>query len=239
MTQYQQPSYNQGPMNQPPAGRDPYGQHRSEQFQYPKRKSAMAITALVVGIVALLTSFLPIINNLSFILGLLGVIFAIIGLVGTMRGKKSGKGIAIAALIITVLSCVIVLATQSMYSAAIDEATTPTISDLAASSSVDSDIDSSGEASTAEADYSIAEETLDTSNEYNAMITGTFTNNTDKDLSYVQISYNIYDADGAQIGNAYANANDVKAGASWKFEASTLCDPSEIDSYERGDVTAW
>lgn len=84
--------------------------------------SAMAITGFVIGLVALLTSFLPFINNFSFILGLLALIFSIVGLVGCARGKKKGKGLAIAALIISLLSCVVVLWSQSAYSAAIDDA---------------------------------------------------------------------------------------------------------------------
>lgn len=90
--------------------------------QQPLATSAMAITGFVIGLVALLTSFLPFINNFSFILGLLALIFSIVGLVGCARGKKKGKGLAIAALIISILSCVVVLWSQSVYSAAIDDA---------------------------------------------------------------------------------------------------------------------
>lgn len=42
----------------------------------PQGTSAMAITGLVVGIVALGTSFLPIINNVSFFIGLVGLVLA-------------------------------------------------------------------------------------------------------------------------------------------------------------------
>lgn len=105
-------------------------------FKAPPSKSAMAITALVLGIIALITSFLPIINNLSFVLVILGVVFSIVGLVGISRGKKSGKGIAIAALVICVLSGVIVLATQSMYSAALDQATSSSVGTTASSDQV-------------------------------------------------------------------------------------------------------
>ena len=89
-------------------------------------KSAMGITSLILGIVALLTSFLPIVNNVSAFLAFLGIVFGIIGLVATFRKTRSGKGIAIAATIVNVVALVIVLATQSMYSAAIDEATSNT-----------------------------------------------------------------------------------------------------------------
>lgn len=202
------------------------------EFKAPPSKSAMAITALVLGIIALITSFLPIINNLSFVLVILGVIFSIVGLVGISRGKKSGKGIAIAALVICILSCVIVMATQSMYSAALDQATNPSVETVTSSGQQDA-------ASASEnADFTIEGEVLD-KNEYSASITGTFTNNTDGDLSTVSLSYVLYDADGSQIGNAYASATDVKAGASWKFEAYCSASPDEIASFERSDVMAW
>lgn len=93
-----------------------------QDAQQPLSTSAMAITGFVIGLVALLTSFMPIINNFSFILGLLALIFSIVGLVGCARGKKKGKGLAIAALLISIISCVIVIWSQSVYSAAIDDA---------------------------------------------------------------------------------------------------------------------
>ena len=71
--------------------------------------SAAAIVGLVLGILAIVTSWIPIVNNLSFILGA----------IGTARGKKGGKGLAIAALIVNVLSLVIVLGLQSAWSAAL------------------------------------------------------------------------------------------------------------------------
>ena len=81
--------------------------------------SGSAIASLILGILAILTSFLPIINNGSFFLALIGLILAIVGFVGIRKGKKLGKGLAIAGIILNILSIVIVLATQSMYGAAI------------------------------------------------------------------------------------------------------------------------
>lgn len=67
--------------------------------------------------------------------------------------------------------------------------------------------------------YTIADEAEDTSNQFAYKITGTLTNNTDKEKSYIQIEYVLYDADGNQVGTALANTNHLKAGGSWKFEA--------------------
>ena len=87
-----------------------------------KSRSVAAIVGLVLGILAIVMSWMPIINNFAFVIGGIGLIFAIVGLVGVLRGKKAGKGLAIAALVVNVLSIAIVLGTQSMYSAALDDA---------------------------------------------------------------------------------------------------------------------
>lgn len=87
--------------------------------------------------------------------------------------------------------------------------------------------------------FTISDETLNTENPYSATITGTLTNNTDSEKSFVSVEYVIYDADGAQIGNAYANTTNLKAGGTWKFEAGTLKAPEEIGSWERVEVTGF
>lgn len=64
---------------------------------------------------------MPIINNFSFILALVGFILAIVGIVGTKKGKgKKGRGLAVAALIINIVSIVLVLVTQSLFVAALN-----------------------------------------------------------------------------------------------------------------------
>lgn len=81
--------------------------------------SAAAIVGLVLGILAIVTSWIPIVNNLSGILAMVGLVFSIVGVVGTVRGKKGGKGLAVAALVLNVLSLVIVFGLQSAWSAAL------------------------------------------------------------------------------------------------------------------------
>lgn len=93
-----------------------------EHEQSKQPRSGLAIAGLVLGIIALLTSLLPIINNMSFFVALVGAVLAIIGLVACLRGKRAGKGLAIAAVVVNVISIVAVIASQSMYSAAIDDA---------------------------------------------------------------------------------------------------------------------
>lgn len=200
-------------------------------------RSVAAIVALVLGVIALISSWVPIINNLSFVFALVGVAFVVVGLVGTLRGKKSGRGLAIASAVVNVAAVAIVLATQSAYSAAIDEAASGAVQ-TSDGASVAAPV--AGEATSAEpADkYSIDGEEL-TGDAYSCKISGVYTNKAGKDLSYVQVSYNLFDADGNQIGTALANTNNLADGGTWKFEAFGSAAVDEVASYKIGDVTGF
>ena len=201
-----------------------------------KSKSAAAIVGLVLGIIALVTSFLPIINNFSFILAALGLVFAVVGLAGVLRGKKAGKGMAVASAVVNVLAVIIVLATQSMYSAAIDDATKGVVS---TSDGASANSTAPAAASEEPADkYAISDEEL-TGDTYTTKISGVFTNTSGEKLGYVSVSYNLFDADGNQIDTAYANTSNLDAGGTWKFEATALSGTDKVASYKLGDVTGF
>lgn len=80
-----------------------------------KKKSGFATAGLVVGIIGICTSFIPIVNNASFILALLGIIFGIISLI-----KNASKGQAIAGIIISILAIIIVINSQKAFSDSLD-----------------------------------------------------------------------------------------------------------------------
>ncbi len=87
--------------------------------------------------------------------------------------------------------------------------------------------------------YSISDESV-TSDNYSYKISGILTNNTDAQVGYIQISYVLYDKDGNQLGTAFANTNNLKAGGTWKYEATGLgVEPSQVDHYELGEVTGF
>ncbi len=79
--------------------------------------SAMGITSLVMGILALMISWVPIINNVTFLFSILGLVFAIVAFVGIKHHKVRGRGLAYAGLITSIVGFAIMLATQSFYSA--------------------------------------------------------------------------------------------------------------------------
>lgn len=57
---------------------------------------------------------------------------------------------------------------------------------------------------------------------WQVQVTGSITNTSGKDLSYISVEYKIYDSDNAVIGTAMDNANSIGKGETWKFEAMSF-----------------
>lgn len=89
--------------------------------------------------------------------------------------------------------------------------------------------------------YIVTDEEVDTSNSYYWTVTGKPADNTDRDIGYIPVEYVLYDEDGAQIGTAFDNTSNLKAGKTWKYSATCIdnIDQSEIASYELAEVTGF
>lgn len=184
-------------------------------------RSAMAIAGLVLGILALLTSFVPIVNNLSAIVGFVGAVLSVVGVVGCVRGSRSGKGLAVAALAVNVVAVALVLATQSAYSAAIDKAVNgPDVSGVTQS---DGDAGQGQQAATDLAPGASVELENGLTVSVDSVETGlvnyddstviavrvTYANNGDESVSYNQFDWKGEDANGAQeMATFYSEAED-------------------------------
>lgn len=59
-----------------------------------------------------------------------------------------------------------------------------------------------------------------TINEGWVRVKGAVVNTCDRDFSYVQISFSLYNESGANAGTAFANNNNLHAGETWDFEAN-------------------
>jgi hypothetical protein len=80
---------------------------------------------MVVGIIALLLSWVPWVNNIAAVMALVGLGLGIPGLILSRRGQHPGSGntmtgLAITGLVTSVLAFVIVLATQAVFSSAFE-----------------------------------------------------------------------------------------------------------------------
>lgn len=69
-------------------------------------------------------------------------------------------------------------------------------------------------------------------------IEGEIKNNTDKTYSYVQVTFNLYDANGAQLGTALDNINNLEPNSTWKYKAMGLV-TEEVASYKLVEITGW
>ena len=124
-----QPSAPAAPQGMPPAPQGapaaPQGMPAAQQGvpAAPTGWSGMAIAGLVLGIVAIATSFLPVINIGSLFLALLGLVFAIVGIVGTGKKKlKKGRGMAVAGLVLCIVAIGVTLCTQFLFGKAVESA---------------------------------------------------------------------------------------------------------------------
>lgn len=82
----------------------------------PKGNSGLAISALVVGIVSTVGSFVPVVNNVSFFVALVALGLGIAGIVSTgSKSGKKGRSFAISGIVLSVVSIAIVLISQSVY----------------------------------------------------------------------------------------------------------------------------
>lgn len=81
-----------------------------------KKKSGFGTASLVLGIIAIVFSFIPVISYISFVLGALAIIFAIVSLC-----KKSSKGAAIAGLVLAVIAVYMAYSMHNGLKTAVDE----------------------------------------------------------------------------------------------------------------------
>ena len=83
-----------------------------------QERKVLGILAIIFGALALLGSWIPIINNFSFILAILALIF---GIIGFLVNRKRPKTLAIIGTVLSIVSIAIVLGTQAMYAKSLDK----------------------------------------------------------------------------------------------------------------------
>lgn len=180
-------------------------------------RSGLATAGLVLGIVGVCTSFIPIVNNLSFIMGILAIIFGVVTL-----PKKISKGKVITAIILGILSIVITINMQKTVFDALDTAT----ENLNKASG-----NSTEEVLEKEADVTLGNFEV-TEGEYginNTKLTVTITNKTNETKSF-SILVEATDTNGNRISEDYAYANSLTAGQSKEVDIFNLVTSDQIQS---------
>lgn len=198
----------------------------TQNYQPAPARSGMAVAALVLGIIAIATSFLPIINNISFFIGIIGLVLAIVGIVGIRKGKATGMGMGVAGLVLSIVSLVIVLGSQAFYSAVLNEAVDQSTQELnkmtgdATDEVLGTDVDVSlGDFSISKGSYGMIESSLPVK----------VTNLLDEKATY-WIQVEAVDATGARIADETVFANDLGSHQSTTLEAFKYVASDDYDA---------
>ncbi|MCD7100731.1 DUF4190 domain-containing protein [Pseudoclavibacter sp. 13-3] len=189
----------------------------------------LVITGFVLAIVAIVLCFVPIVNNFAFVLAVVGLIFGIIGLVGASKGKHGGKGLAIAAIVISVVSGIGVLASQAFYSAALNKVSEG-LDEVSASLDAATG-DKTDELLGTAVDVQLGQFTA-TTGQYGITDTGLpvhVTNKTTESHSY-SIHIEAVDAQGTRILDDYLHADGLGAGQSQDFKEFQFVSSDKIDA---------
>lgn len=227
--QQPQQQYGAPPVQQPLI--DPNRPTRRDLRDLNKSTSGLAITALVLGIIGILLSWVPIVNNVSAVIALIGLVLGIIAICTTGRkGKKKGRWIAIAGTVLSVLAMVITLGTQTIYGKAIDKAT----SDQNPPASTQAQDTSSPDDSSSSAPAEVKPLASVSGGRYNGVDesgygSGVFTvrNDSDKPLKAVSLTVAELDASGKILKETYPQLDsDLQPGQSADLEY--ILAPDEI-----------
>ncbi len=197
----------------------------SVQTDTNKPRSGFAIAALVLGIVAAATSFMPIINNASFFIALIGLILAIVAIAGIRKGKNSGKGLAVAGLVLSIVAGLLVLGTQAFYSAVLNEAVDQSTQQLNKMTGDATDDILGVDVEVTIGDYSISKD------QYGLVKSGlpVTVKNLLNEPSSFWINIEAVDANGSRINDDTVIINDLGAGQSTKLDAFAFV---SSDDYE-------
>lgn len=202
------------------------------------KTSVAAIIGLVFAILALLLSAVPIVNNFAFVLAIIGLICGVVALVGISKGKKSGKNLSIATIIISILAFAIVLITQQIYTDALDDVS----KDLnEASKDLNDTIDrSSGEKTDdilgKDVDVELGKFSTKT-DEYGIVttqMTVDVSNKLDDKKSY-SIQVEAVNKDGKRIVDDNIYANDLGAKQSQEFKIFQFVEESKLAAVKKAD----
>lgn len=198
-----------------------------------KPRSGFAIAALVLGIVAAATSFMPIINNASFFIALIGLILAIVAIAGIRKGKNSGKGLAVAGLVLSIVAGLLVLGTQAFYSAVLNEAVDQSTQQLNKMTGDATDDILGIDVEVTIGDYSISKD------QYGLVksdLPVTVTNLLKEPASF-WINVEAVDANGSRINDDTVIVNDLGAGQSTKLDAFAFVSSDDYEAMKNASFS--
>jgi hypothetical protein len=84
-----------------------------------KENKILALIALTLGVLALISSWIPFVNNIA---GIIAILAIILGTISIVINRKNRKDFSIVSIVISIVAIVVTLATQSLFSNALNNA---------------------------------------------------------------------------------------------------------------------
>lgn len=182
-----------------------------------KATSGFGTASLVLGILAIVFSFIPVISYISFILGILAIIFGIVSLC-----KGASKGLAIAGIIISIIAVYMAYAMHKGLETAVDEVGN-SINQITGGNTeqvLQDDFDVNiGKFEVEETEYGLT----------NTKLTVTVKNKA-SEMKSGNIQIEAVNADGSRIANDYIYINSLNAGQSQNFDVFTLVSSDDLNA---------
>lgn len=182
------------------------------------QKSGLCTAGLILGIIGVCTSIIPIVNNLSFVMGVLAVIFGLISI------KKASKGKMIATIILGILAIAITLNSQKAVSDSLN--------------ALSEDLDTASGENTEQVLANDVDVVLGnfeaTTGEYgmtDTKLTVKVTNKTNETKSF-NIQVEAVDTNGNRINQDYIYANNLTAGQSQNFDIFQFVSSDQIEAMQ-------
>ena len=194
-----------------------------------KPTSGLAVAGLVMGIIALFSSFVPLLNLLSFPFVLLAIIFSAIGLWQTAKKTKGGRGLAVAGLVLGVLALLVTVAMYAAAGSSSEEHAAATDAGTSSEQPAAAEGAEPAQQGEAQAEYGVTIDGCRVAEDYQgkpvAVVTYTFTNNADKATSFaVALRPQVFQ-DGVELSTAIGSdwdsekyMSDVTPGSSSTVE---------------------
>lgn len=88
-------------------------------------------------------------------------------------------------------------------------------------------------------DKYIVSDLKQSNDQFGYYIEGSVKNNSGKEANYIQVSFNLYDKDGNQVGTAVDNTTNLAKDGTWKFKAIGLDSDKNVASYKLVEVTGY
>jgi hypothetical protein len=96
--------------------------HSDQHAPVPaKGSNGLATAGFVLGLLGLLSSWIPVLNIVGIILAVIGVVLAAVGLAKSKK-VNAGKGLAIAGLVLGVLAVILAVLINAVFVSAVDKA---------------------------------------------------------------------------------------------------------------------